>query len=93
MIRKLIPIDAERLGVEHIWVCKGGEESGKKIVVGDVLRAEMEGVKSLAVLVCAPGGMADEVRREIVAVVGNGGTRIDYHEESFGRVGCEVVKK
>jgi len=40
------------------------------------------GVKRLAVLVCAPGGMADEVRREFVAIAGDGGTRIDHHKES-----------
>jgi len=37
--------------------------------------------------------MTDEVRKEVVAVVGNGGMMIDYYEESFRRVGCEVVKK
>jgi hypothetical protein len=39
-------------------------------------------VKRLAVLVCALGSMADDVRRGVVARVWTG-AMIDYHEDSF----------
>jgi predicted ferric reductase len=81
IVRKMLPADAEAWGLECVWTFTGGENP--RMAVGGVLKAEMEGVKRLAVLVCAPGEMADDVRREVVANFGIGGTKIDYHEESF----------
>ena len=81
IVRGMLPVDAAATGVECIWTCTSG--GNPRMTVGGVLKAEMEGVKRLAVLVCAPGEMADDVRREVVANVGIGGTKIDYHEESF----------
>ena len=75
----MMPVDAMTLGVEYIWAFSA--EQGR-LPVADILSAEVLGVKRLAVLVCAPGPMADDVRREVVAKVG-AGAMIDYHEDSF----------
>ena len=74
-----MPVDAMTLGVEYIWAFSA--EQGR-LPVADILSAEVLGVKRLAVLVGAPGSMADDVRREVVAKVGIGAI-IDYHEDSF----------
>ncbi len=83
-MKGILPSDAKALGVECIWTFTGDKEhhSGR-LAIASILRAEIEGVKRLAVLVCAPGEMADDARREVAASIGNGGTRIDYHEDSF----------
>ena len=84
IVRNMLPVDAAALGVEFVSHFTGDKGHGeKRMAISEVLRAEVEGVKRLAVLVCAPGGMADDVRREVVAQIGNGGTMIDYHEDSF----------
>jgi hypothetical protein len=75
----MMPVDAMTLGVEYIWAFSA--EQGR-LPVADILSAEVLGVKRLAVLVGAPGSMADDVRREVVAKVGIGAI-IDYHEDSF----------
>ena len=65
---------------------KGEGEEGigvGRLDVGQVLMEEVGSVKRLAVLVCAPGGLADGVRREVVRFHGERGTRIDLHEDSF----------
>ena len=47
-------------------------------LVGDLSR--------LAVVVCGPGRLADDVRREVVRCIGSkiDATRIELYEESFG---------
>lgn len=85
IVRGMLPSDAEAFGVELRWRCTGekGEEGGEgRMDVGEVLGSEMQGVKRLAVLVCAPGGMADDIRRGVASRAG-GGTVVDYFEESF----------
>ncbi|KAH6718239.1 ferric reductase like transmembrane component-domain-containing protein [Leptodontidium sp. MPI-SDFR-AT-0119] len=91
IIRDMLPSDARALGVEFVWTCTGagagkdGDEGvGEgRLDVHSIVKAECGGVKRLAVLVCAPGGLADGVRRAVVGLHGEGGTRIDLHEDSF----------
>ncbi|KAH7417787.1 ferric reductase like transmembrane component [Cadophora sp. MPI-SDFR-AT-0126] len=83
IVRGMLPYDARALGVELCWTWTGGSgEEGVKgeegvgtgrLDVGRVLEGEVGGVKRLAVLVCAPGGLADSVRREVVRFHGEGG--------------------
>lgn len=72
---------------------KMGENGGPKGVVerevkagrmdvGKVIRECVEADQQTAVVVCAPGGMADEVTRQVVACV-RGGFRVDLVEEAF----------
>ncbi|PVH70598.1 hypothetical protein DL98DRAFT_661067 [Cadophora sp. DSE1049] len=93
IVRGMLPLDARASGVECLWTCTGAEAVGKgegeegvgvgRLDVSQVLTEEVGSVKRLAVLVCAPGGLADSVRREVVRLHGEGGTRIDLHEDSF----------
>ncbi|XMA10829.1 hypothetical protein WAI453_003620 [Rhynchosporium graminicola] len=90
IVRSMLPVDAKALGVEFLWTCTGVDAAKREEGVGigrldisAVLEAEVGSVKRLAVLVCAPGGLADEVRRQVVRLHGQGGTRIDLHEDSF----------
>ncbi|KAI6711438.1 ferric reductase like transmembrane component [Diplocarpon mali] len=90
MVRALLPADAAAVGVECRWTCTGTGTADSAAGAGDgrmdvdaLVREEAVGVRRLAVLVCAPGTLADEARRVVVGVVGEGGTRIDLHEESF----------
>lgn len=92
IVRGMLPLDARAMGVECLWTCTGSEACVKegeegvgvgRLDVGKVLMEEVGSVKRLAVLVCAPGGLADGVRREVVRLHGEGGTRIDLHEDSF----------
>lgn len=81
-VDSLLPKDAEKYGVELDIRCTAGEE---RLDMSDVVRREVVGLarsKRVAVLVCGPGGMADEVRRCVVDVMGNG-PLVDYHEEAF----------
>ncbi len=50
--------------------------------VGEVLRGCVEAGSLTSVLVCAPGGMADEVTRQVVKCVREG-FRVDLVEEAF----------
>ena len=79
VVKGMLPVDAERFGVELRLRCTAVELGQGRLSVGEIIGDEAEGVKRLAVLVCAPGGMADEVRREVVGFSGHG-TRIDLHE-------------
>ncbi|KAL2066035.1 hypothetical protein VTL71DRAFT_2106 [Oculimacula yallundae] len=90
IVRGMLPTDARALGVEFVWTCtasdaeKGDDDvSMGRLDVGAVLKEEVGSVKRLAVFYCAPGQLADEVRKEVVRLHGEGGTRIDLHEDSF----------
>ncbi|KAH8897285.1 hypothetical protein GQ53DRAFT_837943 [Thozetella sp. PMI_491] len=50
--------------------------------IKSVLQAAVESGRQTTVMVCAPGGMADEVTKQVVNCVKNGG-RIDLVEETF----------
>ncbi|KAK1756340.1 ferric reductase like transmembrane component-domain-containing protein [Echria macrotheca] len=53
-----------------------------RMVIRDVLRGAVENGKQTAVLVCAPGGMADEVTKQVVDCVRDG-FRVELVEETF----------
>lgn len=78
----MLPGDAEALGVELLLRCTGSEDQGERLDVSDIVREEASGCKRLTVLVCAPGGMSDAVRRAVVQNVGKG-AKVDLHEDSF----------
>jgi predicted ferric reductase len=80
-VRGMLPLDTERFGVELLFTHTTAEGKGR-INVQEAVRREVEGVKRLAVVVCAPPGFADEVRQAVVGTVG-GGKVVDLHEESF----------
>ncbi|KAH7309291.1 ferric reductase like transmembrane component-domain-containing protein [Rhexocercosporidium sp. MPI-PUGE-AT-0058] len=81
IVRSMLPVDARALGVEFLWTCTGSDAGVKgeegvgvgRLNIGAVLTEEVGSVKRLAVLVCAPGGLADGVRREVVRLHGEGG--------------------
>lgn len=50
--------------------------------IGSVLRASVEAGRQTTVLVCAPGGMTDEVTKHVVNCVKDG-SRVDLVEETF----------
>ncbi|KAG7293598.1 hypothetical protein NEMBOFW57_003652 [Staphylotrichum longicolle] len=58
------------------------EVKAGRMDIGKVIRECVEAGQQTAVVVCAPGGMADEVTRQVVACV-RGGFRVDLVEEAF----------
>ncbi|KAK4145927.1 fcd1ed96-f99e-4d28-9e70-49d2afc1fed5 [Dichotomopilus funicola] len=60
----------------------GAAVKSGKMDVGAVLRDAVEAGQQTAVLVCAPGAMADEVTKQVVVCV-KGGFRVDLVEETF----------
>lgn len=82
LVRQMLPKDAGLLGVDLMFKCTSNSDTLERLQVADVVEIEAQGIKRLAVIVCAPGGLADEVRREVVANIG-GATVIDLHEDSF----------
>jgi len=79
-IQQMLPSDTE--GLEVNLTTTNCENS--RMDIGAVIRRESAkvGTERLAVVVCGPPGLADEVRREAVAVVGSG-KRVHLFEESF----------
>ena len=59
----------------------GGVQTGR-MDIASVLRGAVEVGQRTAVMVCAPGSMADEVTRETVKCVGDG-FAVDLVEETF----------
>lgn len=77
------PLDKE-IGTDRIVPVAGagGAVKSGKMDVGAVLRDAVEAGQQTAVLVCAPGAMADEVTKQVVVCV-KGGFRVDLVEETF----------
>jgi len=56
--------------------------TGSRMLIPSVLESVLEPSRRVVVLVCAPGGMADEVRRSVVNAVGQG-FEVQLIEEAF----------
>jgi hypothetical protein len=69
-------------GGEPEGIAEGEEVKAERMDVGKVMRECVEAGRQTAVVVCAPGGMADEVTRQVVACVRDG-FRVDLLEEAF----------
>lgn len=81
--------DVEELkakGVEVRVVCTGTGD-GERVDVQELVRGEAmsEGAKgrSVCVVCCGPGALADGVRSSVVGVVGKKGVSVDLVEEAF----------
>ena len=61
-------------------VLKSGRIDARSVILA--ARAKADG-GSLAVVACGPGQMADDARRTVVDLLGQGATGIEYFEESF----------
>jgi NAD(P)H-flavin reductase len=80
VVQKMMPNEVE--GLE--FSIKATQNENARMDIGAVLRSEASKIErsSLAVVVCGPPGLADEVRREAVKIVGEG-MRVTLFEESF----------
>lgn len=56
--------------------------TGSRMLIPSVLESVLEPSRRVAVLVCAPGGMTDDVRKSVVQAVGNG-FEVQLIEEAF----------
>lgn len=56
--------------------------TGTRMHIPSVIESVLEPSRRVAVLVCAPGGMTDEVRKSVVRAVGNG-FEVQLIEEAF----------
>ncbi|TRX96499.1 hypothetical protein FHL15_002771 [Xylaria flabelliformis] len=87
-VRQNFLIDSE--GTEYSFWCTDRDFSatkGEKITAGrmdisSVVRSSVETGHQTTVLVCGPGGMADEARQQVISCVRDG-FRVDLVEESF----------
>jgi predicted ferric reductase len=79
VVQDMIPKDAGDHGVQLMLDCTA---EGNRLNIADLVATEAAGTQRLAVVVCGPASMADEVRRQVVANLGKG-AKIDLHVESF----------
>ncbi|KAI0855902.1 ferric reductase like transmembrane component [Xylaria cubensis] len=87
-VRQNFLIDCE--GTEYSFWCTDRDFSaakGEKITAGrmdisSIIRSSVETGHQTTVLVCGPGGMADEARQQVISCVRDG-FRVDLVEESF----------
>lgn len=79
-VHRMLPGNIEGLQID----LKATESENTRMGIGAVLRREAAkaGKRKLAVVVCGPARLADEVRQEVVKVVGEG-RGIELFEESF----------
>jgi predicted ferric reductase len=81
--------DVEELrakGVEVTVVCTGigdGERADVQQLVSREVESEGSKGRSVCVISCGPGALADGVRKSVVGVVGKNGVRVDLVEEAF----------
>jgi predicted ferric reductase len=83
-VREMIPETTVSNALEVCIKVTNGEEDRmnlREIIKGEVEKVEKGG--RLAVVVCGPPGMADEIRRNVVDCVGENGVLINMFEESF----------
>jgi NAD(P)H-flavin reductase len=80
VVKQILPGGIEELEID----IKVTESESMRMDLGAVIKREASkaGKSRLAVVVCGPAELADEVRREAVKVVGEG-KRVELFEESF----------
>ena len=81
-VRSKLPRDPERYGMEFRITCTGDGSLTLRVDLRSVIEGEVARAQKLAVVVCGPAKMSDQVREEVVRNVRKGAD-VQLHEEAF----------
>lgn len=80
--------ELRRRGIELTVVCTGQGGNGERLnitqVVSDELESAQNAERSVCIVSCGPGGMADDVRATVVRCNGENGADVELIEDAFG---------